>query len=61
MQTSKLLASTLSAWGMTVAYDWIEMTTGIELRFLPYLAIVALMFGIYSCCRDNNETAKEEV
>lgn len=60
MQTSTLMASVLSAWSMAVAYDRIEVATGIAIRPLLYIAIIVMAAGLYFGCQGRKETTKEE-
>lgn len=61
MQNVKLMTSTLSSWGMALAYDWINRTTGYELRILLGASIVTLVIGLYvGLYAKNNDTKKEE-
>lgn len=61
MQTSRLMMSMLSAWGMAIAYDQIEVATGTEVHVLLCAAIVTVVAGLYFGLRTkNNETKREE-
>lgn len=60
MQTSNIMTGTLSAWFMALAYDWIEVATGAEFRALLYVAVMALVSGLYFGLRKNNNTEKGE-
>ena len=61
MQTGRLMCGTLSAWGMAIAYDWINRVIGYDVKVLMYASVVTLIVGLYvGLCTNNNETEKEE-
>lgn len=60
MQISTLKATTIGSWIIALVYDWIETTTGMEPRILLYGAVLLLMFGLFTCSRENKETKKGE-
>lgn len=60
MQNSKLMAYTLSAWVMTLIYDYIEKVSGIEIGVLLCGAVVTMVAGLYfGLYAKNNETNKD--
>lgn len=60
MQTTRLMTSMLSAWGMAIAYDQIRVATGTEIHVLLLASVVTMVAGLYIGLRNNNETKKEE-
>lgn len=60
MQTGRLMASMISAWTMAIAYDQIEVATGVEIHLLLCAAVVTVVVGLCFGLRNNNETKKEE-
>lgn len=60
MYKSKFWVSMLGTWILTIGYDVINQTTGKELRFMLYIAVGLMIFGIYSRLRANNETDLKE-
>lgn len=59
MQTTRLMMSMLSAWGMAIAYDQIRVATGTEIHVLLLASVVTMVAGLYIGLR-NNETKREE-
>lgn len=53
MHTAKLMTSVLSAWGMAIAYEQIEVATGIEIRVLLAAAVITMAAGFYYGLRTN--------
>lgn len=60
MQTTKLMLSSLSAWAMAGAYDYIERATGTEFNVLLWAAVVIMIGGLYFGLYAKNKNIKEE-
>ena len=60
MRMSTMMVSAISAWIMAVVYDWIEVTTGMEIRPILYVAVLVMATGLYLGCRNDKETARGE-
>lgn len=60
MRMSKLTVSMLSALVMAVIYDYVEKTTGIELRALLYTSAAVMMFGLYCGLMTSNKNIEKE-
>lgn len=61
MKNSVLCYSVLAAWIMALAYDRIQMTTGVEIDMLLGGAIVTMVAGLYfGLYTKPNKTSKEE-
>lgn len=61
MQTGKLMTSTFSAWGLGAVYDFINRTTGHDIRVLLYAGVAVLLIGLYiGLYANSNKTQNEE-
>jgi len=59
MRTPVLIISTLSALGISIAYDQIKQATGISLPVLLWAAVVTLLFGLCVGLTKKNDDSKE--
>ena len=59
MRTPVLIISTLSALGISIAYDQINQATGISLPVLLWAAVVTLLFGLCVGLTKKNDDLKE--
>lgn len=60
MYKLRFWVSMFGTWILTVGYDVINQTTGKEPRFMLYIAVGLMIFGIYSRLRTNNKTDLEK-
>ena len=60
MQTSTLMLSSLSAWGLAIAYDIIERVMGLDFKVLVWAAVAVFAVGLYRGLHAKSEDVNKE-
>lgn len=60
MQMLTLKLSTIGAWITALVYNWIRVHLGVDVWLLLCVAVIILVFGLYTGCKENKETTKGE-